>query len=530
MILRPYQAEAIADLWQWFGRHDGGNPIMVAAVGAGKSLMIAAVAQRADSEWPGTRVLVLMHQKELLAQNVDKLTKIWPGADAGVYSASVGRKQLGHQVTYATIGSIWKKAHELGRIDIVMADECHLINPKQEGMWRSFLKDIAKYNPGARCIGWTGTEYRGNGVFLTAHEEALFTNVAARIEMTKLLELGYLSPLVPAPTVSRIATDDVRMSGDDYVVSDLAKVTDTEKLVESTASEICTLFSDRKRWLVFAVTVEHAGHMRDALKARGVAAEMVSASTPAAERDQLIDQFRNGRLRCLVNVAVLTTGFDVPEIDAIAMLRATKSPVLYVQIAGRGMRIVDGKTDCLWADFTDTTLRLGPVDKVKGRLPIRAVKGEEPFKLCPECGSRNKAGATECVDCGHQFPPPVLIKHHDRAGDAAVLSSQLEKVTEVPVTKVTYHLHRKDNSQDSMRVEYWQGLEVCAREWVFFNHSGYPRLKAERWWRERAAQEGIPRTSEEAVITANDGGVRAPIALVLNRSGKHAEIISRKFA
>jgi len=529
MILRPYQAEAIADLWNWFGRHEDGNPIMVASVGAGKSLMIAEVARRANEEYPGTRVLVLMHQKELLAQNVGKLAAIWPGADVGVFSASVGRKQLDQQITYATIGSVWKRAHELGRIDIIMADECHLINPKQEGMWRAFLKDMGRYNPSARVIGWTGTEFRGNGVYLTAHEEALFSHVATRVEMTKLLELGYLAPLVPAATETRIKTDDVRMSGDDYVVSDLAKATDTDELVQSTASEICTLFSDRKRWLVFAVTVEHAEHMRDALRDRGVSADMVSALTPSTERDRLIESFRRGEIRCLVNVAVLTTGFDVPEIDAIAMLRATKSPVLYVQIAGRGMRTADGKTDCLWADFTDTTIRLGPVDKVKGRLPVKGGKGEAPFKLCPNCGSRNTAGATECIDCGHAFPPPVLIKHHATSGDAAVLSSQLAKETEVPITNVTYCLHRKPESPTSMRVEYWQGLEICAKEWVFFDHQGYPRQKAERWWRLRTDNKVTPSSTEEAVIIANAGGVRAPTALVLNRSGKHAEIISHKW-
>ena len=346
MVLRPYQEAVLDSLWSWFHRHDDGNPIVVAAVGAGKSLMIAALAKRANAEFPGTRILVLVHQKELLSQNVDKIRRIWPEANVGIFSAALGRKQLGCQITYATIGSIYKKAHELGRIDIVLADECHLINPKSEGMWRSFLTDLAKYNPGARTIGWTGTEFRGNGVYLTATPTALFSHIAAKVTMKELLDLGYLSPLTPGATVTQVEADGVKTSGDDYVVHELAKITDTEELVEATASEICVLGADRKRWLVFAVTIQHAGHMRDALIKRGISAAMVSAETPQAERDALILQFRSGALRCLVNVAVLTTGFDVPEIDFIALLRATKSPVLYVQIAGRGMRLADGKTDC----------------------------------------------------------------------------------------------------------------------------------------------------------------------------------------
>ena len=528
MILRPYQNAVLDALWAWFGRHDAGNPIVVAAVGAGKSLMIAALAKRANAEHPGTRILVLVHQKELLQQNVDKIARIWPQANVGIYSASLGSQQLGCQITYATIGSVYKRAHEMGRIDIVLADECHLINPKSEGMWRRFLTDLAKYNPHTRTIGWTGTEFRGNGVYLTANEAALFSHIAAKITMRELLDLGFLAPLTPAVTEARVIAEDVKTSGDDYQVSELAKVTDTEELVESTASEICTLFSDRKRWLVFAVTIAHAEHMRDALRQRGVSVDMVTAETPAAERDAMIEAYRQGRIRCLVNVAVLTTGFDVPEIDAIALLRATKSPVLYVQIAGRGMRLAEGKTDCLWADFTDTTLRMGPVDAVKGRAPRGGGSTEAPFKICPECGSRNKATATECLDCSHAFPPPVLIKHGNQARGAAVLSSQLPKERDVELSDVLYHVHRKygdDAAPNSVRVEYWSGLQVVAKEWVHFDHQGYPRLKAERWWRQRALVDGIPRTCADAVAAAQAGGIRKPKSLRLSVDGKKTEIV-----
>jgi DNA repair protein RadD len=527
MVLRPYQERVLDSLWDWFSRHEDGEPVVVAAVGAGKSLMIAAVAQRMHQAMPGARVLVLMHQKELLEQNVDKMSKIWPEANVGIFSASKGRKDLGCQITYATIGSIWKQAHRLGRIDMVMADECHLINTKQQGMWRSFLADLARFCPGARTVGWTGTDFRGNGVFLTAGKEALFTHCAAKITMRELLDLGYLTPLKPALTEARVDSDDVPTSGDDYVVHELAKVTDTDELVQATASEICTLFSDRKRWLVFAVTVEHATHMRDALRDRGVSVDIVSAETPKAEREEMIARFRDGRLRCLVNVAVLTTGFDVPELDAIALLRATKSPVLYVQIAGRGMRLADGKTDCLWADFTDTTSRLGPVDEIKGRMPVSRGSGDAPFKLCPNCGSRNLAAATECLDCGHQFPKPELIKHGREARGAAVLSDQRDPVRDIDVDRVTYEQHIKHGRPDSMRIEYWRGPTRIATEWQHFDadeREKYLRLKAEAWWAMRRKLEGLPRTSADAVTAARNGAISQPHGITIDTREKYPKI------
>lgn len=529
MKLRPYQGRALDELWTWFTKHDGGNPIVEACVGAGKSLMIAALAQRADIEFPGTRILVLVHQKELLEQNVEKIVTIWPTSNVGLYSAGAGRKDLGCQITYATIGSIWKDAHLLGRIDIVLADECHLINPKEEGMWRSFLSDLARYNPSTRCIGWTGTPFRGNGVWLTAGETPLFTNIATRVTMPELLELGFLSPLVPATTITKIDAHDVRTSGDDYVVSELAKVTDTEELVQATCDEIVQLAADRKRWLVFAVTIDHAMHVRDALRDRGVAAEMVSSKTPKAERAQLIADFRAGRIKCLVNVAVLTTGFDVPAVDFIALLRATKSPVLYVQIAGRGMRIADNKTDCLWADFTDTTAIMGPVDAVKGRLPTGGRKGEAPIKLCPECGSQNHAAAPECLDCGYLFPEPERIKHGTRASAAAVLSSQQETMfTTVPVSDVRYRLHRKEGKPDSLRVEYYAGLLRVASEWVCVSHSGYARRKAEMWWSARSTIDAIPNNAEQAIewLEYSDAILRRPAAIMVTKQERYPQIVS----
>ena len=529
MTPRPYQSRALDELWSWFGKHAGGNPIVEACVGAGKSLMIALLAQRAEQQYPGTRVLVLVHQRELLEQNVEKIMAVWPEANVGIYSAGAGRKDLGCQITYATIGSIYKHAHLLGRIDIVLADECHLINSKDEGIWRRFLSDLGKYNPTTRTIGWTGTPFRGNGVWLTAGDAPLFTNISTRVTMTELLGLSFLSPLVPATTVTRIDAADVRTSGDDYVVSELAKVTDTEELVEATCDEIVQLAANRKRWLVFAVTVAHATHVAEALQARGVAARMVSGETPKAERAGLIADYKAGRIRCLVNVGVLTTGFDAPETDFIALLRATKSPVLYVQIAGRGMRIAPGKIDCLWADFTDTTAIMGPVDAIKGRLPIGGRKGEAPAKLCPECGSQNPASATECIDCGFLFPEPERIKHGIKASAAAVLSSQKEELfSTVPVTQVHYRMHTKEGSPPSLRVEYYDGILRHASEWVCLSHAGYARKKAEAWWRSRTTIDAIPGSTEQALewLEYSDAILRQPAAIIVTKGAKYPSIVS----
>lgn len=539
MRLRPYQGRAIDELWSWFGSHNDEDPILEASVGAGKSLMIAAIAKRVIAEAPGARVLVLVHQKELLEQNLDKLVRIWPDVDVGVYSAALNRKSLYRQVTYATIGSVWKIAHQMGRIDLLLADECHLINPKEIGTWRTFISELRKYCPRMRVVGFTGTPFRGNGVWLTADKDALFSAVATRVTMTELLELGFLAPLKSVATETRIETADVKVRGDDYVVADLAKAADKTELVEQTCDEIVRLAASRRRWLVFAVTVEHAEHVRDALRRRGVMAAMVHGGTPKAEREELIADYRKGVIRCLVNVAVLTMGFDAPEVDFIALLRATKSPVLYVQIAGRGMRCVganieesirNGKADCLWADFTSTTEEMGPVDLVKGRMPAPKGKGEAPFRVCDNCGNRNHASALVCRECGFEFPEPERIKHAANASGAPVMGGEVDKLRPTyEVTEMRFAVHDKGDgsSTRSLRVEYYCGFHMVAREWVLLEHAGYARHKAEAWWDRMKIDDTvpIPANATQAVEWAEAGALRKPYKIQVSLEGKYPEII-----
>ena len=522
MMLRDYQQRAIDELWQWFRNHPQGNPIVEACVGAGKSVMIATLIRDALIQWPGTRILMVVASRELCAQNLDKLLRVWPEAPAGVHSAGLGRKDLGRDVLYATIGSVARKAHLLGRVDLMLIDECHNVSPANQGQYRQLIGELQRYNPGMRVIGWTGTAFRGTGVWLTAGDEPLFTHVATRVRMAALLKRGYLAPLVAGGATQRLDASDVRMSGGDFVVSALAQLLDREELVQACADELVTLARDRQRWLVYGVTVAHATHITEALAERGIACAMVSAETPAGERDRIIRDFRAGRLRALVNVAVLTTGFDVPEVDCIALLRNTRSPVLYVQIAGRGMRIADGKTDCLWLDFTDTTATLGPVDEIKGRSPGKKQSHDAPFRLCDACGNPSPAGAAMCQACGKEFPPPKRINHGEHAGSESPLASTAKSVLErIPVDKIEYRRWQKAGSPDSLVVEYWSGFQRVAREWVCVEHQGYARQKAVLWL-SRRSEKAIPATVEEALDMSKE--FEAPKGLVVNTAGKYPEI------
>lgn len=529
MELRPYQSRVLDELWRWFEGNATGDPIVEASVGAGKSVLIAELCRRAIAQWPSTRVLMVVHVKELIEQNLAKLLQVWPEAPVGVYSASVGSKVLGRPITYATIGSVWKRAHELGQVDLLLVDECHLISADDTTMYRKLIDDLRRYCPAMRVIGWTGTAFRGDGIWLT--QQGLFTHVASRITMAELLAQGYLAPLVASPTATRIDTHDVRLQGGEYVVSSLAAVTDKAELVRAACAEIVRLAADRRRWLVFAVTVQHAEHLAAELRdVHGVPSAVVSAKTPKGGREALIAAFRAGRLRALVNVAVLTTGFDVPELDCIALLRATKSPVLYVQIAGRGMRTAPGKIDCLWLDFTDTTESLGPVDQVKGRSKPAAREGASsgpPMRTCDACGNPSPAAATVCASCGAAFPEAERVKHQATASAASPLATGPQWIS---VTRVSYRAHEgKDGKPTSLRVDYWSAFKLAASEWVCIEHAlgSWPHRKAADWWAARASTP-MPRSVDEALqVTAQ---LREPGRIALQADGQFSRVVSVQFA
>jgi DNA repair protein RadD len=523
--LRDYQSRTLAKLWDWFRANPEGNPVIEAVVGAGKSIMLAEAIRQALA-WPGTRVLMCVGSRELCRQNVEKLLHLWPEAPVGIYSAGLKSKQLGTQILYATIGSVYRRWHELGHIDLLMVDECHQISAKDQGMYRDLIRHLLTVCPRVRVIGWTGTAFHGTGTWLHDAEQPLFTDIAARVTMRELLDAGYLAPLRTPTTTTRLSAEGVKMQGGDYIVRDLARALDQQDLVAACADELVVLGADRQRWLVYGVTVAHAHHIADAFKARGIACAVISAQTPHPKRDASLALLQQGRLRALVNVATLTTGIDIPEVDLLCLMRNTRSPVLFTQICGRGMRTAPGKLDCLLIDFTDTLMALGPVDLIKGKARSKKERGEAPFKICDTCGTRNSASARVCLECGTEFEIDETPRHGRQASDAPALSSDLApRLERHAVAGVDYHYWSgRDGKLPTLKVTYRGALMRIASEWICFEHQGYPRTKAVTWLATRAPGSKIPATVDEAEQRA-PAELRAPLAVVVNTRPKYPEVV-----
>jgi DNA repair protein RadD len=530
MELRSYQRGAIDALYDYFGQHTG-NPLVVMPTGTGKSVVIAGFIREALATYPDTRILMLTHVKELIAQNFQALLRVWPQAPAGIYSAGLSRRDIHAQILFAGIQSIHRHASRVQRCDLVIIDEAHLLGRTDGSMYRAFLDELSRINAGMlKVVGFTATPYRLDSGLLHKGKDRIFTGIAYQVPVLDMIQQGYLCPVVPKQTTTQLDISSVGTRGGEFIAGQLEAAVDREDVTNAAVAEIVRHGEGRGSWLVFCSGVAHAKHVRDAIREHGVSCETVTGDTPAGERDGILAAFKAGRLRCVTNANVLTTGFDAPGTDLVALLRPTKSVGLYVQMVGRGTRLAPGKDDCLVLDFAGNTARHGPIDTVDGNQSEKGEgEGEAPIKICPTCQTINHAAVRICVGCGFEFPPPV-VKVAPQAATNALLSTQIQPEW-CEVTAVSYARHEKPGKPASLRVTYQCGLTRHS-EWVCFEHTGYARQRAEAWWRRRFfdQHDPVPPDVESALMTGQTGMLREPIAIQVKPVGQYVEIVGVRFA
>lgn len=528
-MLREYQSEALQAIWDNLDKH------IAAALptGSGKSHVIADLSRKALQEYPGTRVLVVAHVKELLEQNAEKIRLHWPEAPIGIYCAGLGSREV-NAITVASIQSIYDLGDALGKFDLIIVDEAHRIPHGDCGMYHTLFRS----QPDARIVGLTATPYRLGGGLIHQGEDALFDELVCEVKTADLVEQGYLAPIRSRRGSQEADLDGVHTRGGEFVADEMAEAFDQEQLTAAVVQDILKHAAGRTSIMVFCCSVEHCHHVARALRAAGEASvRVVTGETPSWERADTIAAFKSRACRILVNCDVLTTGFDAPNTDCIVLLRATKSPGLYVQIVGRGLRKAEGKTDCLLLDYGGNVERHGPIDSVTAK---RVENGEEPppMKVCPNCGDMIPAASITCPNCKHVFPTFVEPRKLSHGLEATTADPLAPIVARCRVLDVRYSRHQKEGKPDSLRVTYrvsYAGAKLTlfqkfslpdsVSEWVCFEHPGFARMKASDW----ASRRGVfpsPRTIAEALQAPFD----VPTHLTVRKSGRYPEIIHHEFS
>lgn len=562
MKLRPYQNEAIQALYQFFaGQPDPSrNPVIAMPTGTGKAVVIAGFVRGVMQQWPGQRIMMLTHVKELIEQNADKMRTMWPQAPLGIYSAGLKEKSHHMPITFAGIQSAVKNPELFGHQDLVLVDECHLVSPDDEASYKKFLAALRERNPFLRVIGLSATIYRLALGMIT--EGGVFTDVAYDITgmsaFNRLLDDGYLCPLIPMPTETVLDISNVHKRGGEFIASELQAAVGREDITWRALQEAVYAAQQRHHWLIFATGIDHVRMIVRMLGQLGISAASVHSKMDKdidGTRDENLARFMSGEIRALVNADILTTGFDFPALDCIILLRPTNSPGLHVQILGRGTRplyapgfdldTTEGrlaamqasyKHNCLVLDFAGNTQRLGPINDPV--IPKKRGKGagDAPVKSCDTCGCLNHISVRFCINCGAEFQFQEKIVSH--ASTVALIVRDEPQVEVFDVDRVTYAPHVKPGAPPSLKVSYYCGMRRFT-EWVCLWHDGNPiQHKARKWWRERVPPElywvlpdgyhdDVPPTIQAAHSVVDKLATPKQIRVWVNK--KHPDILAHIF-
>lgn len=529
ITLRDYQRRTIDQLYRWFAEVHEGHPCIELPTGSGKSHIVAELCKEAIQQWPETRILMLTHVKELIEQNANKMRQHWPEAPLGIYSAGMGQRDIGEPITFAGIQSVRNKADQIGHVDLVLIDECHLVSHKQEGGYRKLLDNLTRINPALRVIGLTATPYRmGHGYITDA--PALFSAIIAPVSIEELIYKKHLAPLRSKLTDHALSVDGVHKRGGEYIESELQAAVDTMHNNISTVDEVIKLAGERRSWLFFCAGVQHAHNVADALIERGITAATIVGTTPKAERERIVADFKAGEIKALTNANVLTTGFDHPDLDLIAMLRPTLSTGLYVQMAGRGMRPKSHTDHCLVLDFAGVVQTHGPITAVNPKKATGKGDGKAPVKVCESCKELNHISAKECIVCGEPFPLPLPLKHKLYNDDIMGLDT-----TEMDITDWQWRRHTsRASGKEMLRVTYYGALsDKPINEYLTICHDGYAGEQARISLVTIASSAGVPDVSffegtlEDLAYKMNES--TPPGLISFRQDGKFYRVLRREW-
>lgn len=475
--LRPYQEQCISDLFEYWETGTGRAPIVVLPTGAGKSLVVASFIKTVLAESPYVHIMVLAHVRELVQQNHDEFVALCPEINTGIYSAGLNSRDVKNSVIFAGIQSIYNKVYSIPhKIDIVIIDEAHSISPKETTRYGRFIKDMKVANPHVVIWGATATPFRTSEGLLTSGKDRLFDGIAHCTDLKDLIRDGYLVPIVSKSGVKKIDLTNVHIQAGEYNQRELAHAADDKELVRLAVEEFVEYGKDRRAWIVYCSGVAHAEHVAAEIRKRGVECKVLTGNTKTEERDKIVDDFKNGKLKCICNVGVLTTGFNAPITDMIVLLFSTISTGKYIQVVGRGARNYPGKTECLLLDYGNNVLTHGLLDEIDVQR-TKDIFGKEklkpPMKDCPSCKVILHARVMKCPACGYEFPlPEAEAKHGTEAYSGPVTSDQVHPFI-VDVTDIYVSRHAKPGKIPSVKIAFYDKMDREYPVWACVQHSGY---------------------------------------------------------
>lgn len=571
--LRPYQADSVKAVIHYFRKHST-PAVIVLPTGAGKSLVIAELARLAKG-----RVLVLAHVKELVEQNHAKYEGY--GLTGSIFSAGLGRKETDQQVVFASVQSVVRNLESFkNQFSLLVIDECHRVPDDKNSSYQKVISHLLELNPGMKVLGLTATPYRlGMGWIYQYHTRGLvrseetrfFRDCIFELPIQYLLDEGFLTHarLIDAPVLSYDFSQLKPANTGRYKESELDLVIEQSKrATPQIVTQIIELSKDKQGVMIFAATVRHAQEIMGLLPEEHSA--LVIGDTPSPERDRIIQAFKQREIKYLVNVSVLTTGFDAPHVDLISILRPTESVSLYQQIVGRGLRLSEGKDECLVLDYAGNTYDLyqpevgdpkpdstseiitipcpacgfnnnfwGKLDangfliehygrKCQGYFTDEETNEREHCgyrfraKYCGECGADNDIAARICHECDATLvDPDKKLKEALNLKDALVFEC----------LNMTLNVHKDDKGKSQLKVTYIGDNNAQVHEFWALTTPKQKAVFKERFVRPHLADRHRPfEEASPSKVVDNQHRFRPPQFVIARKSGRFWKMRDKIFA
>lgn len=572
--LRNYQQEAVDNTVKYFQRKRD-PALIVLPTGAGKSLVIAELARIAKG-----RVLVLAHVKELVEQNYEKYKSY--GLEAGIFSASLGKKDWNQKAIFGSVQSVARAQDDFfNDFSLLVIDECHRVAEEGATQYQDVIRKLKERSPNLCILGLTATPYRmGLGwIYEYSHigeiktsQNRFFKQCVYELPLSYMIKNKFLTqPVKVDIPVTCYDFSELTEKNRMYTTAEVEELLKNQKrltpLIVKNIVDITERF-ERQGVMIFSSTVKHAQEILTYIpEGEG---RLVLGDTDMDSRDQIVEDFKKRKFKYLVNVSVLTTGFDAPHVDVIAILRPTESNSLYQQIVGRGLRLEPGKTDCFILDYTGMghdiyTPEISDKKPAKETVPVfipcpkcgfensfwglvdydgeviehfgRKCRGAEHdvktlkvtpcgfrfrYKLCHACGNENDITARECETC-----KATLID-----ADSKLKQAKLSKNAHVLTPeKITFDERLDKNSNPYLEVRYYDTDAQYVSEAHFFSNPSSVKKFNINFLRSHLKRPELAvaiKTPQDVI--KNQHQLRLPSFVIARKQDKFWKITEKVFA
>ena len=559
ITLRPYQQDALNAVLDAFQRQR--SVLLEAACGAGKTILFSSIIRHFAEKYPAMRSVILAHREQLVKQARDKLLKVWPEGEDKVGMAcksACSTVELEKPVVIASPQTLAARIGSMPPVQLAIVDEVHRLPPAdRKSQYGGLMEALRGYYPEMRLLGVTATPYRLNHGYIYGDkcrhpEQNWFSDLSYKVGIYDLQAQGFLVPLklyiADEPDLSDVGTS----STGDWNIDELAEAMSKSVHVNSAVEAVQRYASDRKHIVVFGVTIEHAEVLRDVFREAGYSTVAVHSKMPKAERDAALYAFDRGDVQVVCNVGVLTEGWDCTSVDCMVMCRPTKSAALYCQMAGRGLRLHEGKADCLMLDLSGNYAEHGRPEEPRVKMGRESGEGDGSWE-CPECHFVNEPKDRVCASCGYERPEPEpemrdcphcrfpfpanklvcphcgqvrsqrkAVELHEVKRDIDLLPKLVEIAFE-PVVNADF-VSRKGNAMIEIRllVSEGGGLPFQVNDYLDFDGTAgeWSRCRAHQKWM-RLASTNPPRTLSEAKERISELNFPPRVLIKRDKTGKY---------